>query len=62
MYLLECFETRPNGVIFVALSAIGLDEVVVVYAGTGFGELVVCSGTTLSSGGWYNVVLNAYHF
>ena len=60
MYPLGFFETCPNGVIFVALSAIGLDGVAVVYVATVFGELVVCSGATLSSGCWYNVVVTKF--
>ena len=48
MYLLVFFNTRPDRVILVMLSAIGFDELMVANGVTRFGKLVVCSETTLS--------------
>ena len=48
MYLLSFFKTSPNRVILVPLGETGFDKSMVANDVTGFGELVVCSGETLS--------------
>ena len=48
MYLLSFFKTSPGRVILVPLGETGFDESMLANDVTGFGELVVCSGATLS--------------
>ena len=48
MYLLSFFKTSPDRVILVPLGETGFDESMLANDVTGFGELVVCSGATLS--------------
>ena len=48
MYLLSFFKTSLDRVILVPLGEKGFDESMLANDVTGFGELVVCSGATLS--------------
>ena len=48
MYLLSFFKTSPDRVILVLLGGKGFDELMVANDVTDLGELVVCSGATLS--------------
>ena len=48
MHLLSFFRTSPDRVILVPLGATDFDELMVTNDVTGFSELVVCSGATLS--------------
>ena len=49
IYLLDFFETCPDQVTLVLFGAIGFNGLMVVDEVTGFHELTVCCGATLSS-------------